>query len=419
MPTQGNRRIIHLDMDAFYASVETLDNPALRGQAVVVGGNGNRGVVCAASYEARKFGIHSALPLLSAKRLCPHGVFLPVRMARYQEVSRRIMDIFQRFTPLVEPLSLDEAFLDVTASQTLMGPAEEIAVLIRTQVREAIGLTVSAGVATSKLVAKVASDFNKPDGLTIVPPGQEEAFLAPLPISRLWGVGSATQEALALIGVKSIGDLTRIPAAILTRKFGKAGLMLHESAKGIDLRPVEPRLETRSIGHEETFAEDLRDKKRIEKELLALCLKVGKRTRDKGLVGKTVTIKVKYQDFVQVTRSLTLPEPVADDRSLYHTGLGLLGKTEIGLRPIRLLGISLANLCPANASGQLSLFGQEQKRLKDCRLYKAIDAISNRYGNSSIVPATLVEKIEKQPRGDRGLAAINTSNRPGHEPDPE
>jgi len=255
MPTPDSRRIIHLDMDAFYASVEILDNPALRGQPVVVGGDCNRGVVCAASYEARKFGVHSALPMLTAKKLCPHGVFLPVRMARYQEISRRIMEIFQRFTPQVEPLSLDEAFLDVTASQRLMGSAEEIAGQIRALVRDTTGLTVSAGVGTSKLVAKIASDLNKPDGLTIVPPGEEEVFLAPLPIGRLWGVGKTTREALALIGVQTVGDLRRIPPAILTAKFGKAGRMLHESARGIDLRPVEPRQEAKSIGHEETFAD--------------------------------------------------------------------------------------------------------------------------------------------------------------------
>ena len=369
MPIPVTRRIIHLDMDAFYASIEILDNPALKGQPVVVGGNCNRGVVCAASYEARKFGVHSALPMLTARKLCPDGVFLPVRMARYQEVSRRIMEIFQRFTPLVEPLSLDEAFLDVTASQRLMGSAEDIAGEIRALVRDTIGLTVSAGVGASKLVAQIASDLNKPDGLTIVPPGQEELFLAPLPIGRLWGVGCTTREALGLIGVKTIGDLNRMPLDILTAKFGKAGLMMHESAKGIDLRPVEPRQEAKSIGHEETFAEDLRDKKRIEQELLALCLKVGKRARDKGLVGRTVTIKLKYRDFVQVTRSLTLPEPVADDKSLYRTGRLLLTKTEVGPRPLRLLGISLANLIPAEASGQLTLFGESRTKEKNCRLY--------------------------------------------------
>lgn len=396
MPTQTSRRIIHLDMDAFYASVEIIDNPTLRGQAVVVGGDCNRGVVCAASYEARKFGVHSALPIFTARKLCPHGVFLPVRMARYQEISGQIMEIFQRFTPLVEPLSLDEAFLDVTASERLMGTAEDIARQIRALVKETIGLTVSAGVGTSKLVAKIASDLNKPDGLTIVPPGQEEPFLAPLPIGRLWGVGRTTKEALALIGVKTIGDLNRIPTAILTAKFGKAGLMLHESAQGIDSRPVEIRQEAKSIGNEETFAGDLRDKKRIEQELLALCLTVGKRARNHGLAGRTVTIKVKYRDFVQVTRSLTLHEAVADDKSLYQTGCLLLTKTEIGLRPIRLLGISLSNLLPAETSGQLSLFGESRGKKKECLLYKAIDTISDRYGSGSIVPATLVERKEEE-----------------------
>jgi len=393
MPSD-TRSIIHLDMDAFYASVEILDNPALRGLPVVVGGDCNRGVVCAASYEARKFGVHSALPMLTARKLCPQGVFLPVRMARYQEISRRIMEIFHRFTPQVEPLSLDEAFLDVTASQRLMGTAEDIAIQIRTLVRDTTGLTVSVGVGTSKLVAKIASDLNKPDGLTILPPGQEEVFLAPLPISRLWGVGKITREALALIGVRTIGDLNRIPTPILTAKFGKAGLMMQESAQGIDLRPVEPRQEAKSIGNEETFAEDVRDRKRIEQELLALCIRVGKRARSHGLVGRTVAIKVKYRDFVQVTRSLTLPEPVADDRSLYQTGRMLLEKTEITLRPIRLLGITLSNLAPAGSVGQMTLFGNGRSKEKDCRLYKAIDTISDRYGCGSIVPATLVEKME-------------------------
>jgi DNA polymerase-4 len=396
MPTPNNRRIIHLDMDAFYASVEILDNPALRGLPVVVGGNSNRGVVCAASYEARKFGVHSALPIHTARKLCPQGVFLPVRMARYQEISRRIMEIFLRYTPLVEPLSLDEAFLDVTGSLRLMGTAEDIAIQIRGLVRETTGLTVSAGIGGSKLVAKIASDLNKPDGLTIVPPGREEEFLAPLPIGRLWGVGHTTREALALIGVKTIGDLRRISPTILTAKFGKGGMLMYDSARGIDLRPVEPSQEAKSIGHEETFTEDLRSLKRIEQELLALCCKVGKRVRDKGLTGRTITIKVKYRDFVQVTRSLTLAEPVGgDDKSLYQTGRLLLAKTEIGLRPIRLLGISLANLAPAGACGQLTLFGENRPREKECRLYQAIDTISDRYGNGSIVPATLVEEREE------------------------
>src|SRR5210317_961733 len=220
MPKYSHRSIIHLDMDAFYASVEELDNPELKGKPVIVGGSSMRGVVSAASYEARKYKIHSAMPIVQAKRLCPHGVFLPVRMKRYREISNKVFSIFHKYTPLVEPLSLDEAFLDVTSSGRLFGTAEEIAGQIRKQVYAEIGLTISAGVATSKLVAKIASDINKPDGLTIVPAGSEAEFLAPLPIKRLWGVGKKTQETLVLLGVHTIGDIASFPEKLLAQKFG-------------------------------------------------------------------------------------------------------------------------------------------------------------------------------------------------------
>jgi DNA polymerase-4 len=218
---EKNRSIIHLDMDAFYASVEQLDNPELKGKPVIVGGSSMRGVVSAASYEARKYKIHSAMPIAQALRLCPHGIFLPVRMKRYKEISNKIFSIFQQYTPLVEPLSLDEAFLDVTSSGKLFGTAENIATHIRKQVFEEIGLTISAGVATSKLIAKIASDIKKPDGLTIVPAGSEAEFLAPLPIKRLWGVGKKTQKTLALLGVHTIGDIAGLSLKLLEQKFGK------------------------------------------------------------------------------------------------------------------------------------------------------------------------------------------------------
>ncbi len=251
------KQIIHLDMDAFYASVEMLDNPALRGQPVIVGGPKQRGVVSAASYEARKFGVHSALPMAVAMRLCPQGVFLPVRMPRYKEISDQIFEIFLRFTPLVEPLSIDEAFLDVTASVRLFGPAEEIAKQIKNQVREEIGLTVSAGVAPSKLVAKIASDLNKPDGLTVVPEGNVQQFLDPLPIEKLWGVGKMTQKDLSLLNVKTVGELSRLPKDLLRRRFGGQGLQLYFLSKGIDDREVQPERIIKSIGREETFPEDI------------------------------------------------------------------------------------------------------------------------------------------------------------------
>lgn len=383
------RHIIHLDMDAFFASVEVLDRPELRGLPVVVGGS-DRGVVCAASYEARKYGIRSALAMAMARKLCPTAIFLPVRMARYQEVSRRILDIFHAFTPLVEPLSLDEAFLDVGASQRLLGPAAEIAGQIRKLVRQKLGLTVSAGVASSKLVAKIASDCNKPDGLTVVEAGREKEFLAPLPIDRLWGVGGATQKSLALMGVRTIGDLTRLPLPLLVARFGKSqGEHLHLAAQAVDTREVVPERQTKSIGNEETFADDLRDMGRLEQELLALCVRVGRRARRHGSQGRTVTVKVKYHDFQQVSRSATLPEPVDDDRTIYSAGRDLLAKTEAGTRPVRLLGLSLSGLCPAG-KGQPDLFGSQQTREKNRDLCRAMDTISDRYGTNSLVPARLL-----------------------------
>ncbi|MFZ5776384.1 MAG: DNA polymerase IV [Thermodesulfobacteriota bacterium] len=386
-----SRSIIHCDMDAFYASVEVLDNPALAGRPVVVGGSASRGVVSAASYEARRFGIHSAMPMAMAMKRCPEAVFLGVRMARYQEISGRIMAIFHRFTPLVEPLSLDEAFLDVTASSSLHGSGEEIAVAIRRLVREETGLTVSAGVAACKLVAKIASDQNKPDGLFIVPPGREREFLAPLPVGRLWGVGRAALKQLALMGVTTIGQLAELPEPLFIAKFGKSGSHMQQCALGIDTRPVEVEYEAQSIGNEETFDQDLHDLARLDRELLALCVRVARRLRQEGVAGRTVTVKVKYGDFVQVTRSLTLAEAIDDDASLLRTGRTLLKKTEAGSRPVRLLGISLSGLAPAGAGQQLALFNIDPAKERRRALCKAVDSIADRHGRKALLPGRLLE----------------------------
>jgi DNA polymerase-4 len=241
-PAPASRRIIHLDMDAFYASVEVLDEPALQGRPVIVGGVTGRGVVSAASYEARKFGVHSAQPMATARRLCPGGVFLPVRMSRYRELSREILRLFQTFTPLVEPLSIDEAFLDVTGSLRIFGSAEEIARQIKGRVLTETGLTVSAGVAPNKFLAKIASDLEKPDGLTVVPPDRVQEFLDPLPIERLWGVGPATRKELGLLGVAAIGDLRRLPAALLEKRLGESGRRLAALSLGLDGRETHGRL---------------------------------------------------------------------------------------------------------------------------------------------------------------------------------
>ena len=384
------KAIIHLDMDAFYAAVEVLDAPELKGKPVVVGGNKERGVVSSASYEAREFGVHSAQPIATALRLCPHGVFLPVRMWRYQEISQQIFRIFQRFSPLVEPLSLDEAFLDVTGSIRLFGSPEEIARKIKEQVVEETGLTVSAGVAPSKFVAKIASDLEKPDGLTIVLEGTVKEFLEPLPIEKLWGVGKATRKILAHLGVKTIGDLGCLSSKLLVRKLGKPGLHLYLLAKGIDQREVEPEREVKSIGHEDTYPVDISDLGEARKQLLSLANRVAKRLRGYGLVGKTVTLKVKYYDFVQITRSITLGEPTDDSTEIFQTCCNLLGKTEVGRRRVRLFGISLSQLSDSEEGKQLALFAKERPD-KRRRLNKALDTISEKFGDGAIVPGTLLE----------------------------
>lgn len=388
------RHIIHLDMDAFFAAVEVLDAPELQGQPVVVGGR-ERGVVAAASYEARKFGIHSALPIVTARRLCPHAIFRLPRLGRYREISERIMAIFHQVTPLVEPLSLDEAFLDVTASLALFGPAARIARQLKEEIRATLGLTVSAGVAGCKLVAKIASDLEKPDGLTIVPPGTERAFLAPLPIAKLWGVGPTTREQLALLGVTTIGELCRLPLPLLEQKFGLHGLHLYHAARAEDPRPVEASRGIQSIGHEETFARDLRDLSALRRVLLALAGKVGRRARASGLTGKTITLKVKYHDFSQGAKSVTLALPTHDDRLLYQQACRLLHKTKAGETPIRLLGLALSQLEDENAPRPRSLFpeaGGEERRQP---LIRALDTINDKFGSRFIQPARLVAPEEE------------------------
>ncbi|MBU0682065.1 MAG: DNA polymerase IV [Proteobacteria bacterium] len=395
------RAIIHLDMDAFYASVEVLDHPELAGLPVIVGGSSERGVVSAASYEARTYGVHSALAIVVARRLCPHGIFRPVRMERYQEVSQQVMAIFGDYTPQVEQVSVDEAFLDVSGCTRLLGDAEAIATTIRKRVRQEIGLTVSAGIATSKLVAKIASDQDKPDGLTLVPQGQEAAFLAPLAIKRLWGVGKKTIPSLNLLGVYTIGDLCRFDLDFLERKFGKQGRHMYFCARGLDLREVETTETVKSIGNEETFAEDLIDLARIKKELLSLTTKVGERLRDQNLKGQTVTLKIKYHDFSTVSRSVTLEQATNDSRQLYTTILALLPKTQAGVMPVRLAGLSVSKLTARQAPCQLGLFEQAGKQSR-AQLTEALDAINRRYGSLTIKPALLVDGDDKLSEGKKG-----------------
>jgi len=385
------KTILHLDMDAFYPAVEVLDNPDLKGKPVIVGGGKERGVVSSASYEARKSGAHSAQPIATAMRLCPDGVFLPVRMERYKEISKQLFEIFNRFTPLVEPLSIDEAFLDVTGSERLLGQPEQIAKEIKQVVFEETGLTVSAGIAPSKFVAKIASDMDKPDGLTIVPHHRVRDFLNPLSIKKMWGVGKVTQEALARLHVRTFGDLSRVPVKILEKKFGKHGLKMHLLSMGIDERDVVPEHNAKSIGHEKTFLQDIMDLHAATKEILSLSNKVARRMRLEGVTGKTVTLKVKYSDFVQQTRSTTLKESTDDGLEIYSTSCGLLKKTAVGKRPVRLLGVSLSQIKPHGTEDQLFLFNTDREIEKRKRLNAALDSLHEKHGVNSVRPGTLFD----------------------------
>jgi DNA polymerase IV len=391
MDNQGQpKHIIHLDMDAFYPSVERLDDPALNGKPVIVGGSKERGVVSSASYEARKFGIHSAQPIAKAKRLCPDGIFLPVRMSRYQEVSKQIFEIFYRFTPLVEPLSIDEAFLDVTASIRLFGESENIAKKIKQIILAETGLTISAGIASSKFVAKIASDIDKPDGLTVVYPDGVRDFLDPLPVKKMWGVGKKTRLLLSHLNIYTFGDLRQTPVEVLKKKFGKHGVKIQLLAMGIDDRDVIPEHDVKSIGHEQTFLQDIISLDIAKKELLVLGHKVARRMRYMGLKGKTVTLKIKYFDFVQITRSTSLPKSTDDGLEIYSVTCRLLKKTEVTKKPIRLLGISLSQLSFSSIETQLSLFDQDQSSQKRQRLNAVLDSVYEKFGDKSVVPGTLL-----------------------------
>ena len=387
---KNEKTIIHLDMDAFYPSVEILDNPELRGKPVIVGGGSKRGVVSSASYEARKYGVHSAQPIAQALKLCPHGIFLPVRMSRYKELSDKIFEIFHRFSPLVEPLSIDEAFLDITGTERLLGNPVAVAKKLKKIILDETGLTVSAGVAPSKFIAKIASDMDKPDGLTVVSADEIQAFLDPLPVSKMWGAGKVTIEKLSRYNIKTFYDLRKFPVEILERSFGKNGLRMQLLSKGIDDRSVEVEHETKSIGHEETFQEDITDLEVSERHLLDLAMKTAERMRHGHFKGRTVTLKARYNDFTRVTRSLTLDEHTDDGMLIYSTVRMLLKKTETGKRPVRLLGVSMSGLAMDGLSGQTSFLSKDEKKEKSEKLNKAIDSLHDRFGKKSVVPARLL-----------------------------
>jgi DNA polymerase-4 len=379
------RTILHADLDAFYASVEVLDDPSLRGKPVIVGGDPNaRGVVSAASYEARAFGVHSAMPLRTAHRLCPHGVFLPGRFDRYRELSRQVMRIFASYTPLVEPISLDEAFMDVTASRAAFGDGETIARELKRRVLDEAGLVVSVGVASNKLCAKVASDLRKPDALVVVPPGGEAAFLAPLPVTRLWGVGPQLRKALADYGVATIGQLAALPEGTLRRRFGVHGAELRLRAQGVDPSRVVTSQAPKSVGHELTFNHDVTDPARLEATLLDLAESVASRLRHHDLAAGAVQLKLRYEGFDTITRQAPLGHQVRDSEPLYELGVTLLRRALSGERAVRLIGLTAINLSNAQ---QLTLFDAPERT---DRIAQSIDAVRERFGEKAITRARLI-----------------------------
>lgn len=393
-PAAPARAIVHVDMDAFYASIEQRDRPELRGRPVVVGADPRgRGVVSAASYEARRYGVRSAMPIGRAARLCPHAAFLPVDMDRYRRVSAEIMAILDDFSPLVEVVSVDEAFVDLTGTRALLGEPVETVRAIKARIRRATGLTASAGLAANKFVAKVASDLEKPDGLVVVPPGREAQFLAPLGVDRLWGVGRATADALGALGVTRIGQLQRMAPEALARRFGKSGAVLHALAHGRDDRPVQPFTPAKSIGAETTFGVDCRDPARLLETLRSHAERIARELRRDRLAAGRVTLKLRFGDFRTVTRASS-GEPTQDGLEIYRRAAALLERERVH-EAVRLIGISASALGPA-ATGQLPLL--DPAALRRERLASAVDRIAERFGERAVVPAALLRR-SRRPRG--------------------
>ena len=347
------RKIIHIDMDAFYASVEQRDNPEYRGKPLVVGGSpeGRGGVVAAASYEVRKFGVRSAMPSKKAKQLCPHAIFVYPRFAAYKEVSKKIREIFHRYTDIIEPLSLDEAYLDVTEDKLGIGSAIEIAKEIKKAIKEELNLTASAGVSSSKFVAKIASDINKPDGLTFIAPSKIESFMETLPVEKFFGVGRVTANKMKKIGLYTGADLKRLTEGELVKHFGKVGHFFYKIVRGIDNRMVQPDRETKSVGAEDTFSYDLTTIEEMNAELEKIAKLVHERLEKYQLMGRTITLKVKYHDFKQITRNQSFTLPVNDYETVVNTVKNLLLKTDPENKKIRLLGVSLSNFGEVKVKG--------------------------------------------------------------------
>ena len=391
----GERTILHADLDAFFAAVEQRDNPELRGKPVIVGGGGpnDRGVVSTASYEARKFGVHSAMPLRTAGALCPHGIFVPVNGRKYSAVSKQVMEILRRFSPQVEQLSIDEAFVDLTGTEGLFGSGEEAAKQLKQAVRDETELTVSVGVASNRLVAKIASDLRKPDGLVVVPAGEERSFLAPLAIERLWGVGASTRKALNDYGVRTIGDLAELPEDTLIRRFGAHGADLSARARGIGETVVGDHVGAKSVSHEHTFDVDTSDWEVMEQSLLALSESVAGRLRATGVRASTIAVKIRDSSFTTITRQRTLKQPTDMGEVIWRTAVELTRK-EVRNQRIRLLGVAASGLGDETQLGLFESVGTDDRRR---RATQAADEVRRRFGSKSIRRARLLDASVRAP----------------------
>jgi DNA polymerase-4 len=398
-----NEPILHVDLDAFYASVEVLKDPSLKGKPVAVGGAGNRGVVMSASYEARAFGITSAMPAVRARRLCPHAIFVPPDFDSYVAHSNRFREVLLSFTPIVEPISLDEAFLDIRGAVGLFGPPEEIGAKIRRDVQREVGVICSVGVAPTKLIAKLASDQAKPDGLLHIRAEEIRSFLDPLSVRALWGVGEKTVDVLSRLGIRTVEELAAAPAGVLSRILGdNAAAGLADLAAGADSRSVVPYEAPKSISHEETFGVDMDDEERLLREVLALCHKVGSRLREDGYRCRTVVLKIRLANFTTLTRSRTLADPTDLASDLYRVAAELYRALPGARRRIRLLGVAATGLQPAGTE-QLALLRGD--RWGDVE--RAVDRAEKRFGRGAAMPATLLERAGRdrvcapaRPRGD-------------------
>jgi DNA polymerase IV len=389
------RCIMHLDMDAFFASVEQLDHPEWKGKPVIVGGSGDRGVVCAASYEARKFGVHSAMPIVQARKLCPHGIYTGNSRERYLELSRKVMSVLHAYSPVIEKASIDEAYIDATGLEHIFGPPLEMAHGIKQKIFDTVGLTCSIGIAPVKFLAKIASDYNKPNGLYAIFEKDVPAFLNELPVRKIPGVGKKFVGKLDELGVSSCGQVLEYSVEFWERRFGKSGISLWERSNGIDERAVETYVEAKSESAENTLHKDTFDKALLKKWLMRHADRVGQNQRKHGLKGRTITLKVKYSDFQSLTRSKTLPDPTNTTDVIYQVAADLLDSIELA-RPVRLIGLGLSNY---NNTGveQLNMLDHMQHNCagvvratkKQQQLDETLDAVRNKFGNKVICRGSL------------------------------